>query len=341
MEFCMERKECSNGLQLIRIASLKLKGHFSSLFMGCLAMTTPLILSIVVPIMMAMLFEKVWIFTVGLIVFMIILGPLQVGHIRYFNDVIDGKQPRLRSVYSQFNFSGLTMRTIYVTILLVLMYLLGGVAYIIPAGFAISFFSMFPFFMERFKYDRLSTAMKDTASKMISNRLAMFSYKLIFYLVYFMLFVVCLLIILLVYYLSIDNLIIGWVVAVCGIIVFVFLYTMVTVYYHSSNQIFFEDVLSRDEKKRTKMKVSITQETIAMHDPNSSVDKAEKESVAKEQSNEKNEESRVEVEQTKTTKKSPSTKAKATTKSKTATKATTKKTSKDTTAKAGSKQETK
>ena len=304
----MDRKECANGLQLIKIASLKLRGHFSSAFMGCLAMTTPLILALVVPMMMAMLMNTMWLITVGLVVFMILLGPLQVGNIKYFNDLLDGKQPRLRVVYSQFNFSFFTIRTIYITVLLLLMYILGGVAYILPAGFAISFFSMIPFFMERFKYDRLSVAMKDTAKKMIGNRLAMFSYKLIFYLIYFMLFIVCLLIVMLVASLALDNLIISWVVAVCGIVVFIFLYTFVTVYYHSSNQIFFEDVLTRDEKKRAN-KIKVTSETIANHDAENSQEKLAEKDIKSENTVETDIAKETKVEKKTTTKNTKSTKA--------------------------------
>ena len=304
----MDRKECANGLQLIRIASLKLRGHFSAVFMGCLAMTTPLILALVVPMMMALLMDTMWLVTVGLVIFMLLLGPLQVGNIKYYNAVLDGKQPRLRMVYSQFNFSFFTIRTIYITVLLVLMYIIGGAVYILPAGFAVSFFSMIPFFMEKFEYDRLSVAMKDTAKKMMGNRLAMFSYKLIFYLVYFMLFIVCLLIVMLVSSLALDNLIISWVVAVCGIIVFVFLYTFVTVYYHSSNQIFFEDVLTRHEKKKAS-KAKVATVNLAMHDAENSQEKLTEKEIKPENTVEKEVEKDSGAEKKTPTKSSKSTKA--------------------------------
>jgi hypothetical protein len=130
------------------------------------------------------------------------------------------------------------------------MYILGGVLWMVPAGFAISAFSMVMFFLQKYEYPKLRTAMAECAKKMIGNRLAMFSYKLIFYLVYGMLFVVAGACLMLVYMLLAESLLISWIVSMCGAIVFIFLYTMVTVYFHSSNQIFFEDVLSRDEKKR-------------------------------------------------------------------------------------------
>jgi len=246
----MERKECAHGLELIKVAAIKLKGNFSTLFVGALAMTTPLILCLFLGILMSILFNSGWVFTIGLVLFVMFVAPLQMGYIKYFNNVLDGKQPRISEVYSYVRFSFLTLRSIYISGLLIIMYVLGGILWMVPAGFAISAFSMVLFFLQKFEYAKLRTAMMECAKKMIGNRLAMFAYKLIFYMVYAMLFVIAGLFLLLVYHLLVENLLISWIVAVCSAIVFIFLYTMVTVYFHSSNQVFFEDVLSRDEKKR-------------------------------------------------------------------------------------------
>lgn len=246
----MERKEASNGLQLIKIASIKLRGNFVTLFMGALAMTTPLILILFMSALLAVLFNIGWFLPIGVALFAIFVGPLQVGYIKYFNGVLDGKQPRISLVYSQLRFNVFTLRTIYISTLLMVLYIVGGILWMVPAGFAISFYSMTLFFLEKYEYPRLSQALNECSHKMVGNRLAMFSYKLIFYFVYMMLFVLAGLLLALVYTLSIENLLISWLIAVCSAIVFIFLYTLVTVYFHSSNQIFFEDVLSRDEKKR-------------------------------------------------------------------------------------------
>ena len=246
----MERKECANGLQLIKIAAIKIKGHLSALFVGALAMTTPLILALFIGALMSIMFGTGWVLTVGIILFVLFVGPLQMGYIKYFNNVLDGKQPRIREVYSYIRFKAQTLRSIYISGLLIIMYIIGGLLWMVPAGFAISFFSMTLFFLQKFEHERMTVAMKECATKMIGNRLAMFSYKLIFYIVYAMLFVIAGLSMVLIYTLLLENFMISWIVSVCSAIVFIFLYTFVTVYFHSSNQIFFEDVLSRDEKKR-------------------------------------------------------------------------------------------
>lgn len=275
----MERKEASNGLQLIKIASIKLRGHFTAIFMGTLAMTTPLILTLFMATLLAVLFNVGWFLPIGIVLFTLLVGPLQVGYIKYFNAVLDGKQPRISLVYSQLRFNVFTLRTIYISSILLIIYILGGILWMVPAGFAVSFYSMTLFFLEKFEYTRLSQAMNECSRKMIGNRLAMFSYKLIFYFVYLMLFILAGLLIALVYTLSTENLLISWLIAVCSAIVFIFLYTIVTVYFHSSNQIFFEDVLSRDEKKRmSRVKTTVNTATTLEVEKEEKVD-IEKDSV--------------------------------------------------------------
>lgn len=253
----MDRKESRNGLELIKYASIRLKGNFSALFLGALAMVTPLTLVFLVPFIISILTETSWIMSIGIVIFAVLVGPLQMGYIKYFNETIDGKQPKISRVYSQLRFSIFTLRTIYIALILLILYIIGGILWIVPAGFAISFYSMTLFFLEKYNYERLSGAMNDCAKQMIGNRLAMFSYKLIFYLIYFFVFVVGALCLALVFLLAMDSLIVSWIVAVCSTIVFIFMYTMITVYYHSCNQIFFEDVLKYQERKRTKINNSI------------------------------------------------------------------------------------
>lgn len=282
----MERKESRNGLELVKYGAIRLKGNFSALFMGAFAMVTPLVLMILIPFIVSMITELSWIVSIGIALFALFVGPLQLGYIKYFNDVIDGKQPSVFRVYSQIRFNVATLRTVYISILLLIMYIIGGVLWIVPAGFAISFYSMSLFFFERFGHARLTKAMHECATHMVGNRLAMFSYKLIFYLVYFMLFMVAALCLALVYILALDSLLVSWIVAVCSTIIFIFLYTMVTVYFHSCNQIFFEDTLMYAERKRSKKatqvtKIAIENQKIETKAEVSEVDKVKEKTQAK------------------------------------------------------------
>lgn len=260
----MDRKESANGLQLIKFGAIRLRGNFSTLFMGAFAMCTPLILALGLPAILAILLGKAWIFSIGIVLFVILAGPLQVGYIKFFNATLDGKQPKVSMVYSQFRFSVNTLKYIYFVGLLFIMYVFGFALWIIPAGFAISYYSMVLFFQEKFEYKRFSEAFNDCSRKMIRNRLAMFSYKLIFYFVYLMLFCVAGLGLGLIYVLSLESLIFTYICTICLMIIFIFMYTMVTVYFHSCNQIFFEDTLMyherKAEEKRAKAKKKKTQE---------------------------------------------------------------------------------
>ena len=88
----MERKECANGLQLIKIACIKLRGHFSAVFMGALTMTTPLILDMFLGVLCSIFTGSIWPFTMALMLFVVFVAPLQMGYIKYFNNVLAGNQ---------------------------------------------------------------------------------------------------------------------------------------------------------------------------------------------------------------------------------------------------------
>lgn len=257
----MERKESRNGLELIKYGAIRLKGNFSALFMGALAMVTPLVLMLLVPYLISKFTDVAWIVSIGVALFAIFVGPMQVGYIKYFNDVIDGKQPSIKLVYSQIRFSVFSLRTSYIAVLLLVLYFVGGLLWLVPGGICVAFFSMTLFFLEKYKYERLSGAMTDCAKQMIGNRLAMFSYKLIFYLVYALLLGVAGLCLLLIFLIAEDSMIVSWIVTVCSTIVFIFMYTMVTVYYHSCNQIFFEDTLMHNERVRNRNQKNNSQAT--------------------------------------------------------------------------------
>ena len=283
----MERKESRNGLELIKYGAIRLKGNFSALFMGALAMVTPLVLMLLVPYLISKFTDVAWIVSIGVALFAIFVGPMQVGYIKYFNDVIDGKQPSIKLVYSQIRFSVFSLRTSYIAVLLLVLYFVGGLLWLVPGGICVAFFSMTLFFLEKYKYERLSGAMTDCAKQMIGNRLAMFSYKLIFYLVYALLLGVAGLCLLLIFLIAEDSMIVSWIVTVCSTIVFIFMYTMVTVYYHSCNQIFFEDTLMHNERVRNRNQKNNSQATSTTTQTTTNEVKPEETKVALEETKDK------------------------------------------------------
>lgn len=276
----MERKESRNGLELIKYGAIRLKGNFSALFMGALAMVTPLVLMLLVPYLISKFTNVAWIVSIGVALFAIFVGPMQVGYIKYFNDVIDGKQPSIKLVYSQIRFSVFSLRTSYIAVLLLVLYFVGGLLWLVPGGICVAFFSMTLFFLEKYKYEKLSGAMTDCAKQMVGNRLAMFSYKLIFYLVYALLLGVAGLCLLLIFLIAEDSMIVSWIVTVCSTIVFIFMYTMVTVYYHSCNQIFFEDTLMHNERVRNRNQKINSQATSVFTQTTTHVEKPKETKVA-------------------------------------------------------------
>lgn len=291
----MSRQESSNGLHLIKYANILLKGRYSELFMGTFAMVTPLALVLIIPMIFAMLFEVAWILSIGIALFVILVGPMQLGYIKYFNETVDGKQPKLSVVYSELRFTGYSLRGVYIAAILLGLYLVGGLLWLVTAGFMISFFSMSLFFLERFKYPRLTVAMKECAKHMMGNRLAMFAYKLIFYFVYFLLFIVGGLSIALVYTVSLDSLLVAWFTCICCVIIFIFLYSMITLHFHASNQIFFEDLLMyrarmKAKEKREEKKLQEQKEEVASEEKKEPIVEEKKEESKQEEKKEKVEE---------------------------------------------------
>lgn len=244
----MSRKESNNGLQLIKYASISLKGKFSVLFMGTFAMVTPLALCIIIPIIFALLFQQMWILSIGIVLFAIFVGPMQIGYMRFFSETINGEQPKLFRVYSGLKISTHTLRSMYIAVLLLAMYIIGGLLWIVTAGFVVAFLSMSLFFLEKMKLSRMTVAMKTCVRYMIGNRLAMLSYKLVFYFMYFLIFCVGGLCLALVSVVAVDSLIISWIVCVCSVIIFIFMYSFVTLYFHASNEIFYDDLIMYREK---------------------------------------------------------------------------------------------
>lgn len=274
----MERKESRNALELIKYGAIRLRGHFSVLFMGALAMVTPLVLVLLVPYLIAKFSDVSWIMSIGVVLFAIMIGPMQMGYIKYFNEVIDGKQPKLTRVYAEFKPSIFTLRTMYIASLLLVLYIIGGALWIIPACIFVAFYSMTLFFLEKYNYPRLSGAMNDCAKQMVGNRLAMFSYKLIFYFIYLMILLIGVLCLALIFLLAEDSMLVSYLVALCSTIIFIFMYSMVTVYYHSCNQIFFEDTLMHNERvKQAKLKTkSNSVDNVTSKSNDSSVNNIEK-----------------------------------------------------------------
>ena len=77
----MDRKESKNGLELIKYGAIRLKGNFSALFMGALAMVTPLTLIFLIPYLISRLTDTYWVMSIGIALFAVLVGPLQIGYI--------------------------------------------------------------------------------------------------------------------------------------------------------------------------------------------------------------------------------------------------------------------
>ena len=58
-----------------------------------------------------------YIFSIGVILFAIFVGPMQVGYIKFFNLTLQGEQPKITVIYSQIKCNVKTLRCIYISLL--------------------------------------------------------------------------------------------------------------------------------------------------------------------------------------------------------------------------------
>lgn len=236
-----------NGMDLIKISAGKLKGKFGKAFVGTLIAFAPLlVLALAVP------------YYIGFALAVLMFGVVQTGYIRFMRALMNGENPSLKVIYSEIKTGWL--ETFLGTIMIV-MFLLGGVLFIVPGVVLYGFFGMALFVAEKEKSATFTLALKSTKDKMSKNIVSMFSYKLFFWIFYIILFAGVLLGYFGVLALSETNLILAILVAVVGVLVLIVLYSILNVYYHAANETFFQEVLYYEEKtKQARKKVNVVEE---------------------------------------------------------------------------------
>lgn len=239
-----------NGMDLIKISAGKLKGKFGKAFVGTLVAFAPLlVLALAVP------------YYVGFALAVLLFGVMQTGYIRFMRALINGENPSLKVIYSEIKTGWLET---FLGTVMIIMFLLGGVLFIVPGVVLYGFFGMALFVAEKERSSSLSAALKSTKDKMNKNIVSMFSYKLFFWIFYLILFAGVLLGYLGVMALADTNLILAILVAVVGVLVLVVLYSILNAYYHAANETFFQEVLYYEEKtKASRKKVNVVAEAKA------------------------------------------------------------------------------
>lgn len=219
-----------NSLDLIESAGKSLKGKFGKAFLATLILVAPIMACI---------------FSVYLIpVAMLLYGVVQTGYIRYMRDLLDNKQPSLKSIFGEFTNPGLE---ILLGVLLVSMFLVGGLLLIFPGLVLVGFYSMSLYFAENKKSETPFEAMKTCRKHMRVNVTNMFSFKVLFWLAYVVLIIIAAGLAIFAINLWAEYKLVSILVGMGNFIFTTGLWALVSTYYNATAELFFRELLVHDD----------------------------------------------------------------------------------------------
>ncbi len=236
-----------NSMDFIKVAGEKVKGKFGKAFLGTLMMVAPLMLCV---------------FTVyALPLAILFFGVFETGYIRFMRALINGENPSYKLIFSEFKAPWLE---IFLGTIMICMFALGTVLAIIPGAILIAYYSMSLFVAEKEGIKDAGVALKETSKKMNGNIAGMFAYKTLFWVFYIITFFLGLIVALFATKLWADHLVIALLVLLADYLVITVLWSIITVFYHTANELFFAEVLTYEEIKKARKaskKVEIITET--------------------------------------------------------------------------------
>lgn len=224
-----------NSMDFVKVAGEKVKGKFGKAFLATLMMVAPLMLCV---------------FTVYAIPLAVIFfGVFETGYIRFMRALLNGENPGFGVMFSEFKTPWLE---IFLGAIMVCMFVLGTVILIIPGAILIAYYSMSLFVAEKEKIADPGVALKETSKKMNGNIASMFAYKTLFWVFYILVIFGGVILGLLGYKLWADHLFLALLVIFADFLVVTVIWSLITVYYHTANELFFNEMLYCNEVRKTR-----------------------------------------------------------------------------------------
>lgn len=236
-----------NNMDLVKNTGASLKGKFGQAFVGTLVAFGPLVLlSLLVP------------YFIGIAISILLFGVMETGYIRFMREVVAGNRPKLSLIFSEIKTG---WAETFIGTCTLLMFILGGILFVIPGVILYGYYAMSLFVAEKENINELKGALTATRHKMKNNIITMYSYKLFYWLFYIILFALAVLGYIGVFALAESNIVLAVLVGIVGVLVFLVVYSIITMYYHTSNELFFNEMLYYEEKHyNTKQKVNVVEE---------------------------------------------------------------------------------
>lgn len=251
-------------LSLIKLSAVSLKGKWIKALIGTIAYLAPMVALCLIPY-------------VGWAAAVLLFGFLTVNYIKYFNDLFSGGNVKLYTIFApNRNLSTVT----FLGVLIVMLILTGSILFIIPGLIIIAFYSMSMFVIEEENSTSVLETMRSCAKKMEGNKVALLSYKVLYYIGYALIALIFSIL-----YMLLSTMVASYpflsimLLILLGLIAF-FAAAIVTMYLHATNVMFYKEVL-----KEKNVTVSAQEESAKPEEKESEdiVIVVEEEKVSKEQ----------------------------------------------------------
>ena len=224
-----------NSMDFIKASGEKVKGKFGKAFLGTLIMVAPLMLCVfsVYALPLAILF----------------FGVFDTGYIRFMKALINGENPSYKLIFSEFKTPWVE---IFLGAIMLCMFVVGTVLAIIPGVILIAYYSMSLFVAEHDKINDVGLALKESSKKMNGNISSMFAYKTFFWLFYIILLFISVILGVLGLKLWADHAVLTIIIIALDYLFTTVVWSVITVFYHTANQVFFAETLTYQEIKKSR-----------------------------------------------------------------------------------------
>lgn len=236
-----------NSMDLIKTTGSRVKGNFVHAFVGTLIAFGPLVLmSVLIP------------YFIGFALSIFAFGVLETGYIRFMREIVAGNKPSLKLIFSEVKTG---WAETFIGTCTLLMFIGGTILFIVPGVILYGYYAMSLFVAEKEHINNLKGALTATRQKMKNNIVTMYSYKLFYWVFYIILFGLSVLCYFGVLALADTNIVLAVLLGIVGLLVLLIVFSILTIYYHASNELFFNEMLYYEEKRKGRgKKVTVVEE---------------------------------------------------------------------------------
>lgn len=222
----------------------RLKGHYWTAVLAKMLYFLPFFILAIIPVIFYSNVRELWI--VSLLVAFVLTGPMQYGYVRFFNKLTNDEKPSVLSIFcwrTDKHLLALVIGTVLTTA-----YFLGTILLVVPALILVAMFSLVMFFIDKHEYENLGDALIDSKVRMDGKGVSMLFYKLFFWAIFGLLTVGAIVLASALQTAEFDLSVIIT-TAIVGVLLLLFLFSVVSAWYHACNQVYFEEVLAYAEEK--------------------------------------------------------------------------------------------